>query len=69
MHFATQFFLAHMKFKSKISYLGKRNSRIHRQMTEQWLSEVDEKMVKNRKKCTFSSANGRGFFQDKLWVL
>ena len=36
MHFATNFFLAHVKFKSKISYLGKGISRIHRQMTEQW---------------------------------
>ena len=40
MHYATQFFLAHMKFKSKISYLGKGISILHRQMTELWSFEV-----------------------------
>ena len=45
MHFVTQFFLAHVKFKSKISYLGKGISRIHRQMTEQWSFEVTVKNV------------------------
>ena len=45
MHFATQFFIAHIKFKSKISYLGTGISRIHRQMTEQWSFEVTVKNV------------------------
>ena len=39
------FFLAHMKFKSKITYLGTGISRIHRQMTEQWSFEVTVKNV------------------------
>ena len=34
MHFATKK-LAHMKIKNKISYLGKRMSILHIQMTEQ----------------------------------
>ena len=34
---------AHVKFKSKISYLGKIISRIHRQMTEQSSFEVTVK--------------------------
>ena len=45
MHWATHLFLAHMKFKSKISYLGTGISRIHRQMTEQWSFEVTVKNV------------------------
>ena len=47
MHLATHFFLAHVKFKSKISYLGTGISRIHRQMTEQWSFEVTVKNVTN----------------------
>ena len=38
-------FLAHVKFKSKISYLGTGISRIHGQMTEQWSFEVTVKNV------------------------
>ena len=53
MHFATQFFLAHVKIKNKISDLGFEISILHRQMTEQMPFEVDVKMVKNWKKCIF----------------
>ena len=38
-------FLAHVKFKSKISYLGTGISRIHGEMTEQWSFEVTVKNV------------------------
>ena len=53
MHFfgpnalGNSFFLAHVKFKSKITYLGTGISRIHRQMTEQWSFEVTIKNVTN----------------------
>ena len=53
MHFfgpnalGNSFFLAHVKFKSKITYLGTGISRIHRQMTEQWSFEVTVKNVTN----------------------
>ena len=49
MHLATHFFLAHVKFKSKISYLGTGISRIQIQiqMTEQWSFEVTVKNVMN----------------------
>jgi len=39
--------LAHVKIKSKISYLGKRISILHRQMTELWSFEVTVKNVMN----------------------
>jgi len=53
MHFDTQYFLAHVIIKNKISYLGFEISILNRQMTEQMPFEVDVKMVKNWKKCIF----------------
>ena len=53
MHFDTQYFLAHVIIKNKISYLGFEISILNRQMTEQMPFEVDVKMVKNWKKGIF----------------
>jgi len=39
-YFGPQKFLAHVKIKSKLSYLGKKISILHRQMTEQLSFEV-----------------------------
>ena len=47
MHFATQFCLAHVEIKSKISYLGKIISILHRQISELWSIEVTIKNVAN----------------------
>ena len=52
-YFEPQHLLPHMKIESKIGILGKTISILHRQMTEQLSIEVDEKMVKNQKKCIF----------------
>ena len=46
-YFGPQKCLPHVKIKSKISYLGKKNSILHRQMTEQLSFEVDVKNVTN----------------------
>ena len=59
MHLATHFFLAHVKFKSKITYLSTGISRIHRQMTEQWSFEVT---VKNVTEQDGGGAAGRNFY-------
>ena len=45
MEFVTQFFLAHMKIKIKISYLGKKINILHRQMTEKIPVKVTAKIV------------------------
>ena len=44
-YFGPPKFLAQVKIKSKISYLGKQISILHRQMTEQLSFEVDVKNV------------------------
>ena len=48
-YFGPPIFLAHVKFKSKISYLGTGISRIHRQMTKQSSFEVTVKKRDERR--------------------
>ena len=62
MYFATQFVLAQVKIISKISYLGKQISILHRQMTEQLLIEVDVKNVTDARTHERSMNIARNFY-------
>ena len=42
-YFLPQKYLAHVKIKSKLMMIGKKNSIIPKKMTEQWSFEVDVK--------------------------
>ena len=52
-YFGPPNFFAHIKFESKIHYLGKRISILHRQMTEQMSFEIDVKNGQKSEKVHF----------------